>query len=387
MDVTRVAAPARIVQANEVRSTRIESLRALAALGVLVSHVFGLSFGFGGGTFGDRFVLAGGYGVVLFFALTGYLLFLPFARRDYGDGSRAIHLLTYARNRALRILPLYYVVLVVLLLANEGGGDTSHWLRFATFTQSFFTDTVAAVDAPMWSLVVEVQFYVLLPLFAAMLVRASRGSTAVAAALVASLALASLAFWWHNVHPYPHAGDLRLRYSLPATFLCFTPGMLLALARAQLERMQTRPRLPSAGLLLLSSTPVWLLAVYRDAWAEPLCAIGSALVLAAVALPVSEGRLVRSLDWRPLAALGLASYSLYLWHLPLVKSLDRHTDVGFVALLALAVAVSIGVASASYLIVERPFLRLRRRWVPTAADPREPQTPDATAEARAGLNA
>src|SRR3954451_17420490 len=128
----------RVVQAAEARSARVESLRALAATGVLVGHVYGVATGFEQGSFANRLGLAGGFGVWLFFALSGYLLFWPFVRRDYSSGGR-IDLRRYALNRALRILPLYYVVLVVLLVLNEGGGSPAQWLRFGTFTQSFFT--------------------------------------------------------------------------------------------------------------------------------------------------------------------------------------------------------------------------------------------------------
>ena len=65
--------------------------------------------------------------------------------------------------------------------------------------------------------------------------------------------------------------------------------------------------------------------------------------------------LTRSLDWRPLALIGVASYSLYLWHLPIVEALAPHA-------LALSVPVSLAVALLSYRLVETPFLRLRRRW-------------------------
>jgi peptidoglycan/LPS O-acetylase OafA/YrhL len=358
-----MAAAARVVQASEVRSARVESLRALAAMGVLVGHVFGVTVGFGAATFGDRLGLAGGYGVWLFFALSGYLLFWPFVKRDY-LGAGTIDLRRYALNRALRILPLYYVVVIVLLVVNEGGGSLDQWWRFATFTQSFFSDTVTAVDGPMWSLVIELQFYALLPVLAWILIRASRGSIGAAAALTAMLGAASFALWYVKVHRFGAQADLRWRYSLPATFLAFTPGMLLALARSQVGRIRL-PRWMTADAPLLASVPVWVLAVDQIGWAEPLSALAAALVLASVVLPLPPGVLTRALDWRPLAMLGVASYSLYLWHLPIVTSLDNHLGTGFLPLLAIAVPTCVAVALASYRLVERPFLSMRRRWEPT----------------------
>src|SRR4051795_8394648 len=83
------AVDAEIVQAGERRSTRIESVRAVAALAVLLSHVWLYAHHFGPSSFGSylgRTIAGGGFGVQLFFALSGYLIFRPFARRDFDDG-------------------------------------------------------------------------------------------------------------------------------------------------------------------------------------------------------------------------------------------------------------------------------------------------------------
>ncbi len=108
-----------INQAGEERSARVESLRALAALAVVWGHVVAASLALNPalpsasdlGTV-ERIAYGGGYGVFFFFALTGYLLFWPFAKRYFGRGD-SIDLRSYAVNRALRILPLYYAVVVV----------------------------------------------------------------------------------------------------------------------------------------------------------------------------------------------------------------------------------------------------------------------------------
>jgi acetyltransferase len=359
-----MAGGAKVLQAGEVRSARIESLRALAALSVLAGHVFLFRLG-ASDDFPHRLAGAGRYGVWLFFALTGYLLFWPFVRRDYGDGGR-IDLRRYALNRGLRILPLYYLVVATLLVLSEHGGAFGQWWRFATFSESYFRSTVGTLDTPIWSLVVELQFYALLPLLAWALLRLGRGSLRRAGLLLGATACASLAVWFVKVHA-PASPDLRWRYSLPATFFNFTPGMFLALGRAELER---RPRrLLGSTALVLASAPLWLIAAQAIRWAEPLCALAALLVVAAVVLPVREGRVVRGLGARPLAAIGVASYSLYLWHVPLIRALNDHARLDAVELLLAGAALALAVAAASYLLVERPFLRLRRRWGPVTAAP------------------
>jgi peptidoglycan/LPS O-acetylase OafA/YrhL len=341
---------ASIDQAGEQRLARVESLRALAALGVLIGHVWGAHHRFGPfatDSLAARTIFGGGYGVFVFFALSGYLLYRPLAAATFG-GER-VDLRRYARNRVLRILPLYYVVVVVLLVVKEGGGTLGQWWRFATLTQNFFSSTVVTVDGPMWSLIVEVQFYALLPLVALALAWLGRGSRRNAALILLACGLAGAALRWELIN-HRHTSDPRVIYSLLATSFFFVPGMLLALVR----EVRLPGVLGNAGAWLLASVPVWLFVFddySRTAWA----AVASFLVVGAVALPLREGPLVRALDWRPLALIGVASYSLYLWHLPIVDALTPQP-------LLLSVPLSLLVAFASYRFVEAPFLRLRRRW-------------------------
>jgi peptidoglycan/LPS O-acetylase OafA/YrhL len=352
-----------VIQAGEVRSGRIESLRALAALSVLTWHALFLAPGAHGLV--ARGAYAGRYGVYLFFALSGFLLFLPFARHAFAHG-QPIDLRRYAVNRALRILPLYYFVLAVLLLVGHGGGTLEQWVRFGTLTQSFFSDTVVnGVDGPMWSLAIELQFYVLLPLIAVGLAAVSRRSIRRAALVLAALALGSLGVWVAKSYNH-HPPDFRWAYSLPVTFFHFVPGMLVALALVRLEQRQARWRPPGA-LCVLAGVACWAVASYEVSIAPPLVALASLLVVAGVALPLGGGGpVLRLLDARLLVAIGAVSYSLYLWHYPIVSYLGRHLDVSFWGLLGIGLLVCLPVAWLSYALVETPFLRLRRRWGSTA---------------------
>jgi peptidoglycan/LPS O-acetylase OafA/YrhL len=347
-----VAPPAtpRVDQAGEQRVARVESLRALAALGVLVGHVWGAHYDFGAGARDDllaRTILGGGYGVYVFFALSGYLLYRPLAAATFGGGR--VDLRRYAINRVLRTLPLYYAVVVVLLVVQEGSGTLGQWWRFATLTENLFRSTALTVDGPIWSLIVELHFYALLPFVAVVLARVARGSRRNAAILLVAAGLAGAALRVYLLH-HRHVGDPRVVYSLLTTAFFFVPGMLLALARD----LRLPNPLRSADLWLLASVPVWLF-VFDDYARTPWAAVASFFVVGAVALPLRDGPLVRALDWRPLALLGIASYSLYLWHLPIVDALAPHA-------LLLSVPVSLAVALISYRVIEAPFLRLRRRW-------------------------
>jgi peptidoglycan/LPS O-acetylase OafA/YrhL len=357
----------RIDQAGETRLASMESLRALAAVAVLVSHVFGFAYLWGPAIYGGflhRVLLGGGFAVFLFFALSGYLLYLPFARRDFGAGT-SIRLSRYLGNRAVRILPLYYAVLIVVLLTTQHGGTFDQWWRFAVFGESFSRHTVGTVDGPMWSLVVELHFYILLPVLAAAIRLLARRSYLRAALMLAVLAGASLGLRIALVvHPAHH--DLRWEYSLPTTFLFFVSGLALALVRVRWEAGPPgwlAGPLQNGNTWLLASLPLWLLTFWRYDL-DAVAALASFLVVGSAALPLRRGRLVRGLDWRPLAVLGTASYSLYLWHMPIVQEVAgaRWSPTGFLPLLAILLPLCIAVALVSYIAIESPFLRLRRSW-------------------------
>ncbi len=349
---------------------------------MLVAHVFGTAHHYDGGyltaSFSRRLLYGGGTGVYLFFALTGYLLFWPFVRRYFGSGD-AVDLRRYALNRALRILPLYYVVLVVAMLVQADGGTFEEWVSFLLFGQNFSSATVARIDGPMWSLVVELHFYVLLPLLAVGVGRLARGLASRAAAALIALGAGSLALHWVKVAGVHHAPDLTWQYSLPVMFFYFVPGMLLALLRLSWERQPPswlRGPLARADAWLAISLPVWVLAI-DDTRRIALCALASFLTLGSCVLPLRPGRAISLLRWRPLALIGIASYSLYLWHLPIVYWLHPTAVSGFGPLLAVSLPLCIAVAVVSHRLVEAPFLRLRRRFsdrgAPVAAAALAPQ--------------
>lgn len=365
-------------QAGERRSARIESLRALAALGVLCGHAYGWSHHWQGVylTFPGRVVMSGGFGVFLFFALSGYLLFLPFVRAAFGAFDR-IDLRRYAVNRAVRILPLYYVVIGTYLVVHDQG-VRGQWWKFLLFLESFGPGTVAKVDPPAWSLVVEVQFYVLLPLFAWLVALVARRSIVRAALFVGALGVIAMAVRVATVTADGTATAV-WRYSLPATCVFFFPGLLLALLRVHLDNQrrswESARVVGSTTLWLTAGIALWLVSAYRYDL-DYLMLPASALLLGACALPLRQRWLVRSLDLRALAVLGTASYSLYLWHGPIIESMSKAGWMpgGFVPLVAVGALVCCLIALVSYRVVEAPFLRLRRNWLSVHV-PEQPSAP------------
>jgi peptidoglycan/LPS O-acetylase OafA/YrhL len=165
---------------------------------------------------------------------------------------------------------------------------------------------------------------------------------------------------------------LTWRYSLPVTFVYFVGGMLVAVIRAAgRDRLLRLPgALRSADAWLVAAAALWV-GVFWNYRLEALMAVAGLLVVGACVLPLRPSALFRILDTRALAIVGVASYSLYLWHLPLVEALARRTWLphGYWVLLAAATVLSLTVAAISYLAVEAPFLRLRRRWASSSPAP------------------
>ena len=374
-----------IDQAGELRSVRVESLRAIGVLGVLVAHAMGWAYYYGPeigqGAVHRAMALGIQASPFLLFVLSGCLLYGPFARRDLGRGD-PINLRRYATNRALRILPLYYAVLLVLFVFQEGEGTPKEWAIYASFSQNFVVFPNFQVNRVMWYMVIEVHFYVLLPLLAFVLARASGGSRGRAALLLGMLGFASFAFFmyaWHvDATPNPF-----WRFSILSLFFFLAGGMLLALLRLSWEERRPgwlRGPLASTDLWIAASAGVWAVSVFwqfslPSANAMVSILLISVLLVGACVLPLRPGPLVRVLEWRPLAVVGVASYSLYLWHDPILKALAKSpwAPSGFAGLLAVGLPLCCLVALMSYALIEAPFLRLRRRWA--RSTPRRSGTP------------
>ncbi len=372
----------------------IEGLRGVAVLWVMAFHYLVLREGRGEDAFVTfakswaplEAVVRNGYlGVDLFFLITGFLLTLPwFAHARSGlppPSWRAF----YAR-RARRIVPAYYVQLVILFFVVLPLLYPRLWIQstplvvfnlgaHATFLHytSPLTSSSLTVNGALWTLALEAQYYLLLPLLAPLAVRWPWRSLAVAA--LAAAAWRWLA--WHDLDPLAalylrlgaraHVTEHEVRHlvatQLPAYALHFALGILAG--RAWLARRAgpagASARLLAAGVALAALGA--LLAVLRGGTAflgEAGWAAFPALLALAMAATVAgqAAGLARVLAWRPLAAAGRVSYSAYLYHLPLLLLLNRFLPplgpwVAFPLWLAAVAAAS----ALSYRFVERPGLR------------------------------
>lgn len=383
---------------RDARLDGVEGVRAVAAVSVLVFHVWrygspGSPVELGAAAPLARLLPAG---VVLFFALSGFLLYRPYASA-LTAGTALPAWRPYAWRRAARILPAYWVVLVATGLglgAAVVGTSPAGGLQIGSLASR---PAVLAADAallqnlapawvytgigPAWSLHVEAVFYVVLPVLAAAAaasrVRRPQAALLVPLALllvgtstkVATMAAGEHLGRWHEVAlvSFAYHADL------------FAPGMLLAVVAAR-GAVPVWPRWRAAAIAAAAALVTLALAL-AEAGALPqpafetAVAIAATLALAVVVIAPSGGghRLRRFLSSPSAHAAGLASYSLYLWHEPLIHVAARYGwtvdgPLGVAVNVALIGTVAGVLAAATYALVEAPLLARARARRPSPAD-------------------
>jgi peptidoglycan/LPS O-acetylase OafA/YrhL len=348
---------------SDRRERGLDLLRGVAALSVVLFHLWLYarpqpSAAVHGAI--DALWSAGRLGLVLFFVLSGYLLYRPWVLARRGEARRP-GLATYLRCRTARVLPAYYLALggSILLLAGAAGtpgvrlAPPEHLVLFALFAQNLSAETIMKLDPPMWTLAVEVGFYLVLPLLSALMMRTRRPVAVPLLAIGAGLA-----------YNWAIAGDGLSQpwtKALPALLPLFGVGMLIAHLPA--GGFGRRARWPLVGLaaILVAGDAAWhqqgagvLGLVVRDLPA----AAGFALLI----VGVRHADPARNLIGRGLAWVGTVSFGLYLWHVPVIWSLRsvRLLPLDPVAALPLVLALSLGLAAGSWYLVEQPMMRIVR---------------------------
>ncbi len=306
--------------------------------------------------------------------LTGFLLVRDL-ERWLASGVRST-LRSYTRRRAWRVLPAYWVSLAGAV-ALLWGGSPSDGIRlppadmlwaFVVLVQNYFADTVMRLNPVTWTLVVEVAFYVLLPLVAAGFAAARwRSVPAIAGLLIA----VTLGFnWLLREMDWPLTAA-----KSPFPFLAYFGLGLLAGWAARRRglvpfgggtlRGGAALGLFAAGLVIVVAEWRWLAGVQRPSQDVAVgvlqhipAAVGFALMIFAAA--AASGALRTWLSFAPVVWLGERSYGFFLWHLPVLLALHRlgDWDVGWWA--GTALVMSLVLAGVSWRWLEAPLLRRMR---------------------------
>jgi peptidoglycan/LPS O-acetylase OafA/YrhL len=371
--------------AGHPRFPGLDGVRALAACAILALHASefsGAEQARWWGPLADRLAI----GVPVFFVVSGFVLYRPFLAGHAGLAP-APRLRRYVRGRVLRIVPAYWVAMTVLALypglPGVFGGD---WWRYYGFVQLYERRTLPLGLPPAWTLGAEVAFYAALPLLALLAARRplSRGGGGPLRVHVAVLLLLIAASTALRVAAIRVAPDSTLTIWPPSLVGWFAGGMLLATASVQRQADGHAVDRGAGGAA--AATACWCaaaLAMIGLAFLLPrqlfpphepvgrfvlenvaYIAIAGLVVAPAVGVLGRGGLPGRVLRLRWLGRLGLISYGIYLWHYPIVTTLADHGvgdsgGLGALELAAAALGLAGAAATASYVLVERPALRLR----------------------------
>lgn len=395
-DVGQDAAPPVVAPPpGHPRFPLIDSLRAIAAIAVVLVHAGGLTV-----TPIDGFVSHAEVGVAIFFAISGFLLYRPFVSSRL-NGARRSALSGYLRRRILRIVPAYWLALTLLAIwPGVPGVFTGHFWIFYGFGQTYSDKYVLDGIAPAWTLCIEITFYLLLPLYAvgvSALVRRLSRARQVQAELLLLTAIALAALVYRYILR-THGSLTPVLNALPTHLDWFAPGMALAVLSAcwqdrplprPAELVARRPEISVAfavaaytlvsltehgpQLIRAGPNPVLLYTGSQDI-ARHLLYAATAIGLLVPAVLGSGGWIRRLLAWRLLAWLGLISYGIYLWHQTLLvwicqpgpelgcafHGLPGAHRAPLLALTGMGLIAAVVCAAASYYVVERPILRFKR---------------------------
>ncbi|MBW8487564.1 acyltransferase family protein [Actinomadura parmotrematis] len=366
-----------------------------------------------------RTVNQGRVGVPIFFVLSGLLLYRPWAAQTLRGGP-APSVRVYLWRRGLRILPAYWLMLAVVFALFSRSHLTSPraWLEWLTLTQHYdprpwWKGVGPPGLSPIWSLAVEAAFYLCLPVLAAGLrrfaqrggvtdvdVRARRLLWGIGALTLFSAAVTTV------VRVFGDYGTLFYwEHLLPRSLMYFAAGMALAVAvrwaslrpgTPVARRVETCGAVPgvwwTAALCLMVlaatqiSTPSAGLAQNAGQYlvsAALYLLIGAAVVLPAAFAP--GDRITMAALGNPVVRrIGLVSYGVFLWHMAVIEGWNRYTGRpifhhDFWTVFPAVTALSLLIATVSYLALERPAQHLRDRVRPRsrpADHPRQPLPPE-----------
>jgi peptidoglycan/LPS O-acetylase OafA/YrhL len=391
--------------------TALDGVRAIACIMVVTFHSTSVINGYSNilqTNFFNALNLLLSKGTILFFLLSGFLLFLPYVKALLFEKSWPQARMFYLR-RTLRIVPGYFFSLfAIILLEKPSYLEFHHWLTLLSFLTFFMTHSQSSAMNPVyWTLAVEFQYYMLLPLIAlgiyglTRLVCPKQRLWVVAGSLFAMIIWGLAArFWGETLFAKPNAQVFLTSHPVIRiiTFVVygsssldsgkyiedFAVGMLLAVcyivmtntSRGEIYQrvfLRLSPWLWWLGLALLAFAAwqnIGVFVVYPRWGIELTYGLGFGCCILAI-LFNGSGLLKRIFEWTPLRWIGLISFSTYLWQFPLIDilKLDFSADLfkHFSRLLALIIFASLecivmlSFSFILYVLVEKPGMRLSER--------------------------
>ena len=348
-------------QKHSQRIPALDGLRAISVSMVIVCHAMRLPSIKLPDRLGAAFVCGGNLGVRFFFVISGFIISKLLLTEIESHGK--VDLRKFYFRRTFRILPAYYVFLccvVVMSSLRIWGIETGNLIPPLSFTSNYI-HTQSWSTSHSWSLSVEEQFYLLWPVVLALW--GVRKSLALAAIYFLTAPLIRVFVFVAFLRHAP--GDLSEHFETAADALAI--GCLLAGTSRFLEQSAGYKKLIRSKMFLASLLAILLAQNFiyngtRYLFLANLL-VGISLSNICIALTVhwcivnSDAGISRVLSFSPIVTLGIISYSVYLWQ---EIFLSRTSPFHFPSVVILILAAGAG----SYLLVERPFLKLRRLLEP-----------------------
>jgi peptidoglycan/LPS O-acetylase OafA/YrhL len=397
---TSTATPGPRIDRLGGRDRRLDGLRALAALAVILTHAGDWTDSVTGPH--ASWVQELNVGVDVFFVISAVLLYAPFVAAHL-DGRPHPGLRMYVTRRFARIYPAYWVALLIILPLSPIFGLHGAWQWFSV-PLLIHTYKVAGLASnaglrQSWTLVIEVSFYVFLPFYAALVRRLGRAFGALRAELVAGTTLFVAGPVFHLLSTRESPVQMPTAFKvLPPTLGIFAGGMLIAIAKATAQRRPEVPRwwrrlgaspVPwfvvagAAYVVLCTAVGIHPTAAFTVTWRQQFAQlllqtlIAICVVAPAVIVPLDRPSWsLRTIASRPLAYVGMFSYGIYLWHYAVIEWLVRRLGCNpagltscpasvhwsFVKVTLAAVPLSIAAGALSWYLVERPSIRFAHRY-------------------------
>ena len=351
----------------------LDGLRGIAIISVVIHHQL------------TPFLLPGGFlGVDLFFVLSGFLI-TGLLLTEF-DKTKTISLRKFYMRRLLRLGPALFLYLVACLLVAYQMHVIEFtrqlkliWLALIYSTNwrmAFGWDPILDNTAIIWSLSIEEQFYLVWPLlfFACLTFKVKRGF------IVSALTIVIVAIMAHRyLLLSAGAGLTRLYYGTDTRADALLIGCLLGMLPAKAKGVRMKRWLSFAGALSAAAL-LYLIAtatfsdqfLYRGGYTAIALLAGIVILAAADSPPYL---LAVALRWSVLRWFGKISYGLYLWHWLVIRSTSFYY-LGYWEPWA-RLALAVGIAAASFYLVEKPFNKLKTRFViePFGSHSRSPLAP------------
>ncbi|MEP6639576.1 MAG: acyltransferase [Chloroflexota bacterium] len=327
------------------------SLAGLRGVAILLVLAFHLGLPVAGG---------GSVGVTAFFVLSGFLITSLLVAESTATGS--VDLTSFYRRRIRRLFPALFatvgVVTLIALVAGQLEAITLDSILAITYVANWAraTGQLMGVWNHTWSLAIEEQFYLVWPLAFVALRRLAPATSLRVIATLLGIAIASAI--WRIILNANAASDARVYFGSDTRAEALLAGCALACAVARWPSVRI-PRWAGTAALLT------LLAVAANPniaapWPGAMYSIATAATCLVIIAGLRPGRQWLGLDTRPMKWLGERSYSLYLWHVPVILFLGAPMGqlapavrIGALAMFSLALAIL------SYELVERPLRRPR----------------------------